>query len=108
MFFDTILNVIKFSNTSTGEDDYFYVISAVSKLSRKWAELCKALGLPLQQISDIRKCTAGNSRESLHEGISQWLQGKYETSWKSLVIALDHINEHDLAKRILSKHKSKL
>lgn len=83
------------------------VINAVSKLSKKWAELCKILGLPLQEISAIRKSNAGNSRESMHEGIGQWLQGKYEPSWKELARALDGINEHKLAMKVYSKYKIK-
>ena len=83
------------------------MITAVSKLSKKWAELCVALGLPLQQISAIRRETAGRGRESLHEGITRWLQGKYDPSWRKLVAAVDRINEHKLAMKILSKHKIK-
>ena len=89
------------------EDDYLDVLDAVSPLSKKWDELCVALGLPLKKISAIRTANAGNSRESLHEGISQWLQGKYEPSWKKLVAALDRIKEHDMAVRIFAKHTIK-
>lgn len=96
-----------FCDDILGEDDYLDVINAVSKLSKKWAELCVALGLPLQQISEIRMATAGRGRESLHEGVSRWLQGKYDPSWRKLVAAVRRINEHKLAMKILSKHKIK-
>ena len=89
------------------EDDYLDVMNAVSSLSKKWAELCVALGLSLKKVSSIRAATSGNSRESLHEGISQWLQGKYDPSWKKLVTAVDRIQEHDLAVRIFAKHRIK-
>ena len=89
------------------EDDVLDVMNAVSHLSKKWAELCIALGLPLKKVSAIRTANAGNSRESLHEGISQWLQGKYEPSWKKLVAAVDRIQEHDMAVRIFAKHRIK-
>ncbi len=82
-------------------------MNAVSPLSKKWAELCVALGLSLKKVSSIRAANAGNSRESLHEGMSQWLQGKYDPSWKKLVTAIDRIQEHDLALRIFAKHRIK-
>ena len=83
------------------------MIRAVSKLSKKWDELCIILGFPLHQVSEIRLATAGKGKESLHEGIIRWLQGKYDPSWRNLVMAVDKMNEHKLAMKILSKHKIK-
>ena len=99
---------------SADEDDYLEVFNAVSQLHDKWSELCCALGLPLSQISAIRKDHAGNTVESLREGISQWLQGNYNIdkhgppTWRKVVTAVDNPiggNNHDLAIKISLKHK---
>lgn len=96
------------------EDDYLEVVDAVSQLHDRWSQLCCALGLPLSQISAIRKDHAGNTMDSLQEGISQWLQGKYNTdkhgppTWRKIVKAIDNPvggNNHDLAMKISLKHK---
>ena len=99
---------------SADEDVYLEVVDAVSQLHDRWSQLCCALGLPLSQISTIRKDHAGNTMDSLQEGISQWLQGKYNTdkhgppTWKKLVAAIDNPvggNNHDLAMKISVQHK---
>ena len=101
-------------SSSADEDNYLEVVDSVSPVHNRWSQLCCALGLSLSQISAIRKNHAGNTVESLEEGISQWLQQNYNTdkhgppTWRKLVAAIDNPvggSNHDLAMKILLKHK---
>ena len=100
-------------DTTVGEDDFLKVVGAISLLSDKWLELCHALGIPLPQLSAIRK-DHGDSVACLYEGLTCWLLRKYDSevagppTWRKLVAAVGSIDGgayHDVALRIAKEHK---
>ena len=89
----------------------------MSPLSAKWFNLCCALGLTPSQLSKIEHDHPGNIEACLREGLTNWLQGSYNTerhgppTWRKLVEAVGHPaggNNHALASDIAGKHKSRL
>jgi hypothetical protein len=100
----------------TGEDDCFDVFTSVSTLCAKWYDFCLALGLPPSLLLSIKKDHTGDSTGCLREGLSSWLQQRYNIdkhglpSWRRLVEAVDHPaggHNHALALKIAEQHKRK-
>ena len=103
----------KLSTTNIGEDDFREVHREIRPLMENYHTLGIELGLPIQELSKIKKGFPHALDQAFSEMLLIWLKHSYNVerygppTWRRLVEAVDSEvggNNHALAKKIASNH----
>ena len=96
------------------EDDLPKIFEEIHSIKSRFYDLGRSLNLRIQDLRKIRNENPSES-DALEDVLLLWLEKKYNVerqgppTWRMLVEAVDQEtggNDHELAKRIASKHQT--